>query len=639
MHSWKNKKWMARHFVHAMLMCAVTAQAVYVPNARAHVIVQPQQKKKSNPAPAESELQKHTRELQLARILALLRETAESARGWTDAAAGSKAQTQIADLVWDLDAVTARDYLVRGWETAGKVEDRKQEHSRYRNESLKTEARREVMLVARKRAPELAERWLKEMAQEESERSGPNRGVFDDRTPRSTILLQMALQTVADNPGTAAALMIESLADGVSFGFQEVLIRLQEKDFELAQRVFRSALARLRTAGMIDPDELLILYAYLYSPGRVRAANTSDDRGTFELAVGRNTPLIIAAAELNPALASEFLLLASSLLISAPLPGATANPALTARAELSAIGAIMVRLAEKHPEAAAALQARAQQITADAGFSNAPRPAQPDRPVPTPGESNKDYNARRVDALEEIAQNERSPLRRDIAFANAALATTVETYQRGWELAGRVDDLTLRDNLRNWLTYRAALHSLNGDNLDRAYELTSKNTDPSQRAAILVVGAQKLLKQKDKARGSQWLLDARTSLKKADADDSSVHVAFGLVSAYAKVDNLMAFDALSEAVRLMSKHNLSPRDEDRAPLARKFAGLTMPPDFTYGTEGFSLRAAINAFEPTEFEDVLAEIRKIASPELRGQASILLCRKYLSATNPARVGVT
>ena len=622
---------MARVLVNAILVCVVTAHTAYRSTVRANVLPPPQEPKKSRPTSAEQELQKHTRELQLSRILALLRETAESARGWTDAAAGSKAQTQIADLVWELDAVAARVYLIRAWETAGKVDDPKQERSRYRNESLKTEARREVMLVARKRAPELAERWLKEMAQDESERNGSNRGVFDDRTARSTVLLQMAMHTATDNPEAAAAMMTESLADGVSFGFQEVLIRLQEKNFELAQQVFRLALARLRTAGMIDPNELLILYAYLYTPGRVMAANTSEDRGSFQLAVGRNQPRITAAAELNPALASEFLLLASNLLISAPLPGTTDNPSMTARSQLSAISAIMGRLSEKHPEAAAALQARAQQIVADAGFSTAPPVTPPDRPVPKPGENTSDYNARRVDALEEIAQNERSSMRRDIAFANAALATTVETYQRGWQLAGRIDDLTLRGDLRNWLTYRAALHAVNGDNLDRAYELISKDTDSSQRAAILIVGAQRLLKQKDKPRASQWLLDARTSLKKAGADDSSVHVAFGLVAAYARIDNLMAFDALSDAVRLMSKTDLSPRDEDRAPLARKFAGLTMPPDFTYGTEGFSLKAAIDSFEPSEFEDVLAEIRKIASPELRGQASILLSRKYLRST--------
>jgi len=639
MHTRKSKRWVARNLVHAMLLCVVTAHAAYRPTVRATVLAPPQNQKKPIATPAELELQKQIRELELARILALLRETAESARGWTDAAAGSRALTQIADLVWDLDAVAARSYLIRAWETAGKVDDPKQERSRYRNDSLKAETKREVMLVARRRAPELAERWLKEMAQEESERNGSNRGVFDDRTARSTVLLQMAMHTVTDDPGAAAVLMTESLSDGVSFGFQEVLIRLQEKNFELAQQVFRSALARLRTAGMMDPNELLILYAYLYTPGRVMAANTSEDRGTFQLAVGRTRPQITAAAQLNPALASEFLLLASNLLISAPLPGTTDNPALTARTQLSAISAIMGRLSEKHPQAAAALQARAQQIVADAGFSTAPPLTPPDRPVPKPGENSDDYNARRVDALEEIAENERSSMRRDIAFANAALATNVETYQRGWQLAGRIDDLTLRDNLRNWLTYRAALHAVNSDNLDRAYELTSKDTDPSQRAAILIVGAQRLLKQKDKARAAQWLLDARTSLKKAGADDSSVHVALGLVAAYARIDNLMAFDALSDAVRLMSKTDLSPRDEDRAPLARKFAGLTMPPDFTYGTEGFSLRAAIDAFEPTEFEDVLAEIRKIASPELRGQASILLSRKYLTSmaatsTDPA-----
>jgi hypothetical protein len=429
--------------------------------------------------------------------------------------------------------------------------------------------------------------------------------------------------------------MIESLVDGVSFGIHDALVRLQEKNFELAQRVFRAALARLRSAGMLDTNELLVLYGYLYTPGRVLAARSAEEPGVIHLAVGRNKPQIAAAAQLNPALAGEFLLLAYNLLISAPMPAATANPAQATRSYLSAIHAIVGPLSERFPEQAAALRARAQQLSTDDGFTSAPRPATPAWPEPKAGESNEDYNSRRVDALEDIAVNERSSLARDIAFANAALATTVETYSRGWDLAGRVDDLTLRDNLRNWLTYRAALNSINNDNLDKAYELSLKDTDPSQQAAILAVGAQRLLKQKDNARAADWLLKARTALKKAAADDSSVHVALGLVSAYAKLDSLISFDALSDAVRLMSKTNLSARDDDRAPLSKKFSGLTMPPDFTYGTEGFSLKAAINSFGPSEFEDVLAEIRKIASPELRGQATILLCRKSLASTRAAQ----
>ena len=236
------------------------------------------EKREKETASADEELQKRVREQQVTRILSVLSATADNAKHWTDATAASKVQAQVSDVIWDADSEIARSYLIRAWETAAKVEIPKRERSPFRNQSPRTEARREVILVARKRAPDLSKKWLEQMAQE-SEQDQRDRGAFDDRTPRSTVLLQMALQIVQEDPEAAAALATDSLLDGISFGFQQVLIRIQEKNFELSQRVFRTALSRLRTAGMLDPNELLILYAYLYTPGRIIAANTDGNAG------------------------------------------------------------------------------------------------------------------------------------------------------------------------------------------------------------------------------------------------------------------------------------------------------------------------------------------------------------------------
>src|ERR1043165_1262527 len=330
------------------------------------------------------ESQKQVREQQVARIIAVLSATADNAKNWTDPAAASKVQAQIADVIWDADAEIARGYLVKAWETTEKVEIPKQVGSPFRNQSPRTEARREVILVARKRAPELSKKWLQQMAQE-SEQNERDRGAFDDRTSRSTVLLQMALHIVQDDPEAAAALATDSLQDGVSFGFQQVLIRLQERNFELSQKVFRAALARLKAAGMLDPNELLILHAYLYSPGRILAANTDGNTGHIQLAVGRNQPQIAAAAQLNPALALDFLQVAANLLIGAPLPATTANPPLSARSQLSAIDVLLGPISERLPELAAALRVRAQQISTDAQLTTVQESAPANKPAPLRG--------------------------------------------------------------------------------------------------------------------------------------------------------------------------------------------------------------------------------------------------------------
>ena len=620
----KTKSWLS--VISMVLLWQIVPAGSLLAQQRTRV----ESKKQTKVLPSgEEELQKGIREQQVARILAVLRATADDAKNWTDAAAASKFQAETAEVMWVADSETARGYLIRAWDRASSVEEPKSERSRFRNQSLRTEARREVLLVARKQAPELAKKWLDQMAQEEQ--ASTDRGAFDDRTPRSTVLLQMALQIVQDDPDAAAALLVESLQDGISFGFQQVLIRIQEKNVELSQNVFRSALSRLKTAGMIDPNELLILYAYLYTPGRVVAASTDANSGHIQLAVGRNRPQIVAAAQLNPGLALEFLRLAANLLLNAPLPATTPDPILTARSQFSAINTLMAPISERLPDLAVALQTRTQQISSDARFSTVNQLAPANTPVSLPGETSANYAERRVDLLEEAARNESYSLGRNIAYAKAALATTVENYSRGWELAGKIEEGSLRENVKNWLTYRASLHFLSRNNLEKAYQLAAKNSDPIQRAASLVVGAQRLIKAKETSRASEWLIEARSLIRKVDPDEDSVHIAFGIVTAFGNFDRVMAFEVFSDAVTQMEKTIFGRRDEDRAPSIRRFSGLETPADLTYGTEGFSLRLAIDAFGPEQFEDVLGIVNRITDKELHGLAIMELCRKYLKAT--------
>ncbi|HET8781475.1 MAG TPA: hypothetical protein VFM63_03580, partial [Pyrinomonadaceae bacterium] len=576
----------------------------------------PESKPKETKASPEAKLRDAQRQQQILRILAILRATSDGAKDWTDAAAATRTQAQIADLMWDFDADAGRTYLIKAWETASRIEPESSlPRSQFRNTSTRISTGREVIVVARRRAPDLAKKWLDQLAKSvESERGNDERGMFDDRTARSSVLLQMSSQVVDQNPEAAAAMAIESLNDGVSFGFQAVLLRFQEKDFELAQRVFRAALARLRTAGMLDPNELLILHAYLYTPGRTMAANTGDDPNKISLAVGINRPRITAAAQLNPALANEFLVLAADLLLTAPLPSTTSNPALTARAQVAAINTLLTNVNAASPEKGTMLAQRLQTLTTEAQFSATPSKPPEGHLDTKRGETAEQYNERRVDYLVKLAEDETTTLGRDIAYAKAALATVVNAHQRGWDIAGKIDDAKLRDNVRNCLMYRASLHLLSRNETDKAYELISKNNDAAQKAASLAVGAKRLLAEKDTVRAGEWLNQALVLIKKTEAEEGLARVAFGVVTTYAKTDNFLAFDALSEAVRIVNKTKLSG-DDDRAPMLRRFSGIDIA-DFNHGTDGFSLRSAISVFGPKEFDDVLNSVNKISALELR-----------------------
>ena len=564
----------------------------------------------------------------ITRINDLLNSTAAEAKKWDDKAIAARTQAQIADLLWDANRDNATNHLQAAWTSATKVEDPKRERSTVVNSSLRNSVRRDVLLVARKRAPPLAATWLEEMVEESKQAEQNERGTFDDRSARSAVLLQIANETVNTNAPAAAELLIESLRDGISFNFQTVLVRLQQKDAALAETVFRAALARLRTAGMSDPNELLTLYSYMFSPGRVYGANTSENRNQVQLAVG-GSRVAVSAARQNPALAREFLEVASDLLLTAQVPeGANSQP--VARSLVSVIGIVLRAATEQLPEKAALLRARAQQLDSEARFSTAPPQRRADIPETRVGESKESFAERRVALLEETAAKGRDVLTRDIGYATAAVATTVERYQRGLDLVGKIDDKSLREGVRSWLLYRATLHFIRTGDLDQAPRLNLKNDDVVQRAICFVVGAQRLVEDKDTIRAHVWLREAGTLVKRSEANETAARIALGIVSTYGKFDTLAALDSLSFAVKLTSKAAPGSLNEDYAPRFKRISGVTPISDVAGDTRGFSLQSAVSVFPPEQFEQVLSLLNDLTAPEVRGIAVLTLCSTFLKA---------
>lgn len=561
------------------------------------------------------------------RVFEVLNATADEARKWDDKATAARTQAQIADLIWDNNRDNAITYLKAAWDAAGKVEEPKRERSAFANPSWRNAVRREVLLVAHKRARELAEQWLEQIVEESKSAEKTERGTFDDRTARSAVLLQMAQEVVADNPRAAAELLIDSLRDGVSFNLQSGLLQLQRKDPALAETVVRAAVARLRTSGMIDPNELLTLNSFLFTPGRVFGANTADNRNQVQLALG-GSQVSLPAGRQNPALAREFLDVAADLLLAAPVPDGP-YALITARRIVSTIGSLFREMSAHLPEKAALLQQRARQLDSEARFSTTPIPRKPDMPEFRPGESKESFAERRVDLLEESAAKARDALSRDIGYANAAVATMVERYERGLDLAGKIGDKTLREGVRSWLIYRAVLHLIAAGNLDQAHRLNLKNDDAASRAVCLVAGAQRMIKDKDTDRAGEWLREAGALVRRSDPDESMARIALGIVSTYGSFDTQAAVDWLLYAVKLIRKAPPVSLNDDRAPELKGISGITPVGEVTRGTSGFSLQTAVAVFPPDQFEQVLYVLNDMTPQEARGIAVLTLCRNFLS----------
>ena len=565
--------------------------------------------------------------LRLATIIQALQNVANESKKWDNAAAAARTQCQAADLLWDYDSESARGYLIKAWDSAGNIKQPQAQQSRYRNRSVQAIVRQDVLLVARKRAPELATKWLDQITSEEIDASQEkrNRGVFDDRSARSAALLQMALSTLPEDPSAAAKLAVESLNDGISFTLQAVLIGLQGKNPDLAQSLFRAALARLQNA---DPSEGLVLYGYLYTPGLTRAPNTSANRNIRQIAVGRSGAQIRPAAELYPDLALEFLMAASNSILNAPLPSRTENPETTARAQVSFIDLLLPKMSEALPQQASALMTREAAILTDARFSPSQTSQTADQRGTT-GMGKEERFSRRAEDLEEIAEREPLPSKRDVLYARASLATEADDSARGLRIADKIQDDTLRTGITNWLIYRAALALLKTKNFDQAYKILSKNSSAVQRAAGLVSGAQALTRLKDPVRAKEWLHEAQGLINKAEASDDRISVSLGIVAALGELDQTAALEALSATINLIGNKGESLFDAEKAPSNQTFSiSDVMTPDPTYDTEGFGLKSAIKSFSSDQFSVILQLLDTIKRREIRGSAIVLLCGDFL-----------
>lgn len=246
------------------------------------------------------------------------------------------------------------------------------------------------------------------------------------------------------------------------------------------------------------------------------------------------------------------------------------------------------------PEKADLLRARAHQLNTEARFVTVPDKPSPDLPEIRPAESKESFAERRVDLLEEAAAKGRDLLTRDIGYAKAAVATTVERYQRGLDLAGKIDDKELSAGVRSWLIFRAVLHLIGLGKFDEAHSLNLKNDEMAQRAVCFVVGAQRLAKDKDTNRANEWLRQAGILIRGSEANPNLARIAFGIVSTYGSFDTQASLDWFLYAVKLMRHTTIASLNEDKAPSLQRITGITPNTDIASQTTGFSLRAAVAA---------------------------------------------
>lgn len=599
-------------------------------------------------AKREADAKRIAEDARRSRVVSLVVQTAEEAGLWDDREGAVLALAEAADLLWD-DSAKARGWLLKSWDLIAQVDERENSGDLRQiwRGSGRSSLRTRVLAVARKRDPQIAERFLKSLETSNADEPG-ERGAFDDRTARSEQLLRLSLAAVDSNPPLALTLAERSLQDGISFNLQTVLLRLRQKDSQLADRLFDSALARLGSTSAFRENQ--ILASYLFQPGQVL---TQLPNGTTTMAVVQTNLPTQTPAAADPNRAKRFLAVVQQMMLSAPLPVEDQNPQ---AGEFVLLAASLAPAFQTYaPELWQPIQARAAQFATKlpAPPMSAASESQTLKESAGPDASAEELNRLRVSALEKEAERQGNPIARKLKFAEAALTTDVQDFEHGKSLAGRIEnDDELRDQIVAFLAYRAALTFLHDNKLQNAEEVALLIPSSPERALALIAVAQKLAVAKPRSteetpafdlnrqRAIELLFEADRSLKREGQSAQTAKIRLGKIAVSNLVDGAQAFSDFEQAIAVINRLDKFDATDGSAPRfgisGFSTAKLTVP----RLELGFGFRSALEPLIKQDFELTAATIERLASPSVRGTCRLEIARLVLpSLPKPTAAKVT
>lgn len=259
----------------------------------------------------------------------------------------------------------------------------------------------------------------------------------------------------------------------------------------------------------------------------------------------------------------------------------------------------------------------------------------------TNGASEEEINKIYVESLEEAASKEDDPIARKLGYVQAALATKPEDLARGRNIAAKIEEAELREQVISFLMYRAALVALEKGKLDEAITLASE-AQPLQHAVILITAAQRIVAEKPKReevwqksirnlRALNLLYDAEKLLKKDDSGSSdALRSRLGLVAALAPLDTIRALDVLGGVVISINKSDSFDLNDSGAPRPVGLDGFTAQSLLPRVRSGYGIRDALAPLARADFEGTVSVVKKIDAPAAQGEALLEVAKTILDA---------
>lgn len=579
--------------------------------------------------------------LRRAKAINLINSVASDALKWENKETAIRVLAEAADLLWDEDEISSRSWLLRAWDLTSKVEEKRNDETmrQFWRGSHRSKLKSIVLEVAVRRDGKLSDKFLRQL-QNEAESNESERGAFDDRTAQSEQLLRLALGSVQSNPALAAALAERSLTEGISFNFQTVLVLLKQKDINLANRLFDAAVARIAANPNTQLSELQILQSFLFSPGLVSANGTN----------GQTILAVVAGQNLNDAptvditRARNLLTAAHRILLSQQLPAEEARAVKFSHDFVLLSNTLAPHFRNYAPDLGIAVAAQTTQFAAKLPRNRSLTATNEKQDEATKSLSPEKIYQKRIDELEAKAEAENDPIAKKLAFAEAALNTNPEDFERGKFLAGKIEEEQLRDEVLAFIFYRAALAYLEKNEIDKAVELANKTPKSLNRAVALISIAYKLATQTAQPDEEKWyaemrrqraialLFEAEKSFKRDEISVDTAKILLGRVAVLALLDKAQAQNAFSEAIATINKVESFEPTDAAAPRLGLEGFSTSRFSVPRISNGYGFRNALKPLIEDNFDTTIGSISNIFSPSVRGACLLEAARFYMSSNS-------
>jgi hypothetical protein len=572
-----------------------------------------------------------------AKAINLVNSVTSDAPKWENKETAIRVLAEAADLLWDEDEISSRSWLQKAWDLTSKVEEKRNDETmrQFWRGSYRSKLKSIALEVAARRDSKLADKFLRQL-QNETESGDSERGAFDDRTTQSEQLLRIALGLIESNPALAASLAERSLADGVSFNFQTVLVLLKQRDINLANRLFDAAVARVSANPNTQLSELQILQSFLFSPGLV-SANGANGQTILAFVAGQNPN---AAPMVDAVRARNFLTAAHRILFAQQLPVDETSAVKFSQDFVLLSNTLAPHFRSYAPDLSVAVAAKTAQFAAKLPKNRSLTATDEKQDESAKTLSPEKLYQKRIDELEAKAETENDPIAKKLAFAEAALNTNAEDFERGRFLAGKIEEEQLREEVLAFIFYRAALTYLEKGEIDKAIELSKKTPQSLNRAVALISIAHQLTTQKAKVNEEKWqaemrrqqaidlLFEAEKSFKRDEISADTARVLLGRVAVLALLDKSQAQNAFSEAIATINKvESFEPTDAAAPRLGLEGFGTSR---FTVPrlSNGYGFRNALKPLIEDNFDVTIGSINNALSPSVRGACLLEAARFYL-----------